>query len=690
MSWAKFSRIFYKILTYFRLGAKDQLNKNMGHKCIIQIDNSDNPHTLFFQSATGPGGSGNPEGSFSIGLNSSTQIPANGTLGFEITRDFMLTAGASMVWTTGSVETNTLAIITLAFENRELPFENNASLKVDAAQSNSSSALLAYGVSHFFAAQGDKGKRCRDHIRKDGMLAHSPLYVHFKIVRNKFIDNPVSGASTGLPGITNVVMLMLENRAFDHLLGMLYTKDEQPLHIFPAGSKPPADPTAEAIVNFDGLANRPGFSNPDPDGEPVFTAPVPPGKYDFPEKDPGEGFLNTNMQVFNSPGVLPAGTANMQGFVKDFYEFDKHNFSQILQYYTPDHLSVISTLAKQYAVSDAWHASLPSQTFPNRCFSLAGTSEGYVNNTKNGSQLDILEVITFGSNTMFNTLSNSGLGDKWAIYYQDHIYDACITSHIFEQLHKYDKTDNVRPYERFLSDIENDTLPPFSYVEPAWFLKLLNGTDYHPPANLCEGENALAGLYTALTKYSKWESTLLIVTFDEHGGTFDHAIPPAAIAPDHLTDWSGFEFGRLGVRVPTLLISPLIAEKTVFRSPVEGIPFDHTSFIKTILNWQHIDVSSGVMGERAIHAPDFSGVLSATVMNEGVTLNPPHCTPNNLYTQPLNDLQRLILPHLGHKLSGAPKGSPAQMGVTAELHTSKSVGELRDKVHKMKTGKHTV
>lgn len=136
-----------------------------------------------------------------------------------------------------------------------------------------------------------------------------------------------------------------------------------------------------------------------------------------------------------------------------------------------------------------------------------------------------------------------------------------------------------------------------------------------------DGENLLASVVHALqSNRDAWNKTLLVVTFDEHGGTFDHVAPPwGAVAPDsHAGTWT-FKFDRFGVRVPTLLISPWIPEKTVFRSET-GVPYDHTSIIATVFKWKNIPRPSG-LGARVAAAPTFENVLTLT-------------TPRTLESQP--------------------------------------------------------
>ena len=149
---------------------------------------------------------------------------------------------------------------------------------------------------------------------------------------------------------------------------------------------------------------------------------------------------------------------------------------------------------------------------------------------------------------------------------------------------------------------------------------------YHPPGEVAPGEAFVKRLYEALRGNQEyWEKTLLIITFDEHGGTYDHVPPPAHAAPPGLPGKPplpggefGFGFDRFGVRVPTIMVSPWIEKNTVFRSLTDDdqirprTPYDHTSLIKTILNWDRfaIEVDESKFGARVAHAPGFESVLN--------------------------------------------------------------------------------
>jgi phospholipase C len=119
-------------------------------------------------------------------------------------------------------------------------------------------------------------------------------------------------------------------------------------------------------------------------------------------------------------------------------------------------------------------------------------------------------------------------------------------------------------------------------------------------------------VYEALTaNAAAWAKTLLIITFDEHGGTYDHVDPGwGAIKPDIHQGPDGFQFDRYGVRVPTIMASPWIPEGTVFREPAGSAhPYDHCSLIAGILKWQGVDPATARLGARVAVAPTFESVL---------------------------------------------------------------------------------
>ncbi len=444
--------------------------------------------------------------------------------------------------------------------------------------------------------------------------------------------------------IEQVVMLMLENRSFDSCLGYLYSKTSPPANVIPppAAGKPAFYGLDFATTDLTNHAKIHGsFWRQAP--QPSVRATNSPGT------DPFETYEHVNAQLFGVQNNPEAGrTPGMKGFLADFAlrwsvnptlaEIDQ--ILQIMSIYTPADLPVLSTLAASYAVCDRWFSSVPTQTNANRAFSLAGTSLGEVNNGLYGAGWinEWVEVDSFKTETVFNVLHRGGFS-SWAIFYY-HDYPPGIgapyTKTSFPMIEEY-ADPTFHPIAKFLEMAEKGTLPAFSYIEPAWGGAIfeffaVNGTDYHPPADTIQGEAELRRLFEALFSNANWEKTLFIITFDEHGGTYDHVPPPWGALPPwgkgrpsyHLE--KDFRFDRFGVRVPTILVSPLIAPNTVFRSPT-GVPYDHTSLIATILDWQQIDKHTWNLGARVAAAPTFDNVVTLRTPRTGNPFAPATSPP---------------------------------------------------------------
>jgi phospholipase C len=372
-------------------------------------------------------------------------------------------------------------------------------------------------------------------------------------------------ASSGLASVQHVVVLMLENRSFDHMLGFLYTSEDN------------TSPSGQA---FDGLTGS--ETNPDSTGTAVTVSriePTTPNAYYMPGADPGEGYMATNDQLFGSESApsSPADVPGMQGFIKDFaytlgWQSQESGWSilpgtvadDIMGCFTPEALPVLSALARGYAVCDQWFASAPTETMPNRAFACAATSQGHMDDKTH----------TFTSPSVFGLLGQHGV--PWGIYG----YDA-------EPLTKSTFTDianaadgTIGKFTDFQAAAAGGTLPGFSFLEPSWGS---TGNSQHPNYDVALGEQLIHDVYEALRAGPGWAQTLLIVTYDEHGGCYDHVPPPSgAVPPDSDTGEFGFDFTRFGVRVPAVLISPLVEAGTVFRAPAGGTPIDHTSILKTV------------------------------------------------------------------------------------------------------------
>jgi phospholipase C len=371
------------------------------------------------------------------------------------------------------------------------------------------------------------------------------------------------GAGAGLSAIEHVVVLMLENRSFDHMLGYLYSGSG---NVSPSGQP------------FEGLTGN--ESNPDKSGKQVAVypiAPSTPNAYFMPGADPGEGFKATNSQLWGSTTAPASGTpAPMQGFVTDFaytigWETTDHwtivpgtTAGWIMGCFAPETLPVLSALARGYAVCDHWYASAPTETMPNRAFALAATSQGHMDD----------KTKTFTCPSIFGSLTKAGV--SWRVFGYDR---QPLTKANFPDITGADPS-HFGLFTDFQAAAAAGTLPAFTFLEPSW---PSTGNSQHPNYDVALGERLIRDTYEALRAGPGWPRTLFVLTYDEHGGCYDHVPPPwGATPPDNSAGEFGFAFDRFGVRVPTLLISPLIAPGTVYRVPDGATPLDHTSVLKTI------------------------------------------------------------------------------------------------------------
>jgi phospholipase C len=445
---------------------------------------------------------------------------------------------------------------------------------------------------------------------------------------------PMSDVTPAMPQIKTVVYLMLENRGLDHLLGFLYPDGEKPSQVYPPGSSADYNGLTPEMSNVYKNACYQVTNGTGDGGQ--STADL-----ETPNRDPHETFPHVGTQMYgDAQGNMPDGyfwsqTPTMQGFVRDYSDLHLTKPERIMETFSATQLPVLHGLARSYAISDRWFSSIPTETDPNRAFSLCGTSLGAVLNSEiHGEALGD----TFkGVKTLFNALGNAG--KSWGLYWQSRgIASMALpwdvyTPYFFPELkkapnggvHEFDEEDQP---DSFMQALKNGTLPEFCYLEPVWgggpatWLKI-QGTDYHPSASVGPGEYYLNELYEALINSPQWPNMLLIVTFDEHGGTFDHEPPPKTVPPDDVVGSSGFRFDRLGPRVPTLLISPFAPEGMVFRSDVPDADFDHTSIIATLLAWAGVDPAEADMGARVAQAPRFDGALSETARTDKPTFTVP-------------------------------------------------------------------
>lgn len=355
----------------------------------------------------------------------------------------------------------------------------------------------------------------------------------------------------GLDNLRHIVVLMMENRSFDHMLGSLKAVDSR----------------------IDGVTDL--LSNPDTTG--ALIQPQP--KADFQgqlDPDPDHHFTAVDLQIFGGD-TSPTRTANMQGFVKSYFNQrrDVGHSQMIMYYFKQEDLPVLTTLALEFAVFNRWFSSIPGPTICNRAFAHYGTSFGRVS-------MDPFYIIE-KYKSIYTRLITATAPHTAKVYYYDTTSSTMEVANLLQNQPQLFGT-----YKQFLSDCAKGLLPDYSFVEPNYSdHRTASGAevanDQHPDHDVQAGELFIAEVYMAIKRSPLWPNTALLVTYDEHGGIYDHVVPPACVKDEftaHKNDTGTgmeFNFDRLGVRVPTILISPWIPKNTV----VDRV-FDHASIPATV------------------------------------------------------------------------------------------------------------
>lgn len=451
--------------------------------------------------------------------------------------------------------------------------------------------------------------------------------------------------SMGLENIEHIVVVMFENRSFDNLLGWLYDNETNP----PKFNIPPQNPPV-----FEGLMKNKFFSQLDPASNTpkIYAAPTNlpfpscPNPNQNPTPDPHEEFEYVTFQIFGKANPGPDDEPNMLGFLQNYATTSAgpESAPQIMQTFSPDTANVINDLARNFAVCDHWFAPVPSQTWPNRGFAHTGSSDGHYNND---------DCEWYHIPTIFNVLQDQG--KSWSIFSDEAV---SLTYWQFSCIGGYQ--NNVKDYSDFKTrcQVSDDgdpdhKLPAYSFIEPKFQGIIDLPNDYHPPHNICRGENFLADVYQAVRNCPYRDKILLIVTFDEHGGCYDHVAPPSGAAPPDpypVSRDGTFKFDRYGVRVPAIVVSSYVEPGTVFRADPGAAPYDHTSILATIRDWPflNLDKSKFLPSPRIQAAPTLDRVLTRTIDNPNqnwpditpkCTIDGTDASPNT----PLNDLQKRLI-----------------------------------------------
>jgi phospholipase C len=393
----------------------------------------------------------------------------------------------------------------------------------------------------------------------------------------------------GLDNLKHIVVLMMENRSFDHMLGGLMQK----------------------YPKVNGLSGN--ESNPDSKGAPVKVQPNAEFQSQL-DPDPDHHFPGVDLQIYGGQPPGPGRVANMQGFVKDYFTQtnDVKRSHYIMSYFTPDKLPVLSTLATEFALFNGWFSSIPGPTICNRAFAHYGTSFGQVG-------MDIFYVLD-PIPSVYDRMIKAGHTAK--IYYYD---QQSSTMEIVNLLKNQPQI--FASYDQFIGDCNGGTLPEYSFIEPCYNDHAGAGggqilaSDQHPDHNVREGERFIANTYNAIRKNPDlWKSTALLVVYDEHGGIYDHVVPPTC-TPDGYSAKAAdtgtgvpFSFDRVGIRVPAILVSPWISRGTIVpgtEDPANAQIFEHASIPATVTN--HFLQGDAKRTVREQKASTFLGLLTDTM-----------------------------------------------------------------------------
>ncbi|CAL4937148.1 unnamed protein product [Urochloa decumbens] len=390
--------------------------------------------------------------------------------------------------------------------------------------------------------------------------------------------------------IKTVVVLVQENRSFDHMLGWI--KSLNPEIDGVTGDETnhvdASDPSSRAVRFSDGAQ--------------------------YVDPDPGHSIQAIYEQVYGTPFLDAASTPitppdvaapPMSGFAQQAEKEKPGMAETVMSGFRPDAVPVYRDLVREFAVCDRWFASVPASTQPNRLFVHSATSHGLVSN-------DAKHLIQgLPQRTIFDSLHDAGL--SFGIYYQ-----FPPSTLFYRNLRQLKYLGNFHQFDLdFRRHCREGRLPNYVVIEQRYFDLggVLPGNDDHPSHDVAEGQRLVKEVYEALRSGPQWNETLLVVTYDEHGGFYDHVPTPAAgvPSPDGIASAAPFffEFDRLGVRVPAIFVSPWIEPGTVVHRPASGphptSEFEHSSIPATV---KKIFGLEGFLTKRDAWAGTFDTVLT--------------------------------------------------------------------------------
>jgi phospholipase C len=381
------------------------------------------------------------------------------------------------------------------------------------------------------------------------------------------VDAPTDETVARLAPIEHIVVVMLENRSFDHMLGYLSLPEE-------LGGK--------------GRKDVDGLTGPDTnvntlDGNPYPIHKLTAEKFKDETEDPDHSGKSVQEQLEENGGGFVKNFARISANRAKDLDEDPPDPGLVMGYYDGGQLPVYDHLAQAYCVIDRWFSSVPGATWPNRLYAMTGQSAG---------SHDDKSPPIYGLPSFVRHLDSHEVSWRW------YSFDPA-TLRLADPQYRLERHENFAFVDQrslsvqeetldkilgegpsFLDDAAEDQLPAVSWIDPRFKdLKVLgpDSNDDHPPSDVAAGQDLVLRVFHALRTSKAWERSLLLITYDEHGGFYDHVAPPPA-------EDENPNFRELGVRVPAILVSPYCeAGSTASALLGEGVHFDHTSIIKTIL-----------------------------------------------------------------------------------------------------------
>lgn len=351
--------------------------------------------------------------------------------------------------------------------------------------------------------------------------------------------------------IKTIVVVMMENRSFDNLLGYLSLGPSARNNVEGLGRT--ADWRDRFASTYKGEKYLP-FLLTDP--------------YDVIDADPPHERDPIAVQM----GTAVSGVFPMNGFVTNYATAKgakpptPGSEPPVMGYFTAEQAPVSAFFAQQFAICDHWFSALPAGTQPNRLMAMSGET-----------RIDVNRVPLPDQELVYDWLEKNGI--SWRVYHEELPFFAMMPRWVPDIVMER----NFRPLEHLFSDVENEPpgkFPQVIFIEPAYTdaPHLGVSSDDHAPSAIKGGQEFLLEAYRSMTNDPDlWSGMVMIVTYDEHGGFFDHVSPPAIRTDPPANASYTRPFETLGVRVPAFVISPFVKPGAVFNSVL-----DHTSILKLI------------------------------------------------------------------------------------------------------------